>query len=86
MGKPRRLMKHPPSVARILSMYEMLEPKSQEIVWRLIYIFQAERSVGRTDLLEHIERSQSRARSRSGYGLTEAEPAIRRAESRIKRH
>ena len=86
MGKSRKLRKRPVTVADILAMYERLEPPAQEIARRLIDVLLAERSVGRTDLLEHIERHQSRARSRGGYGLTEADPVIRRAEARISRH
>ena len=73
-------------MAMIMSMYEMRESRAQELASRLIGVLLGERSVGRTDLLEHIERRQSRARSRGGYTLSEAEPAIRRAEFRIKRH
>ncbi len=73
-------------MAKILVMYDMLEPRFQEMVRRLIDVFLAERSLGRTDLLEYIERRQSRARSRDGYTLSGAESAIRRAEARIKRH
>lgn len=86
MGTSRKSGKRTRSNAELVGMLAMLDPEAQDIARRLIDVFLAEKAEGRSDLLRRIERLQSRAGSRGGPGLTEIEPAIRRAEARMKRH
>lgn len=64
----------------------MLEPDAQDIARRLVAAFLAEKAEGRSDLLRYIEAAQKRSRPGSGPGLTDMEPEIRKAETRMKRH